>query len=382
MNDRPLAVMSSWIGLPSETFIYRHMTELLPGRTAVVVRRRADGTDAASPLLVTSEGRRHWRWMLRGGLYYLGMHRRGPTERMVEDFLVHHGTRVILSEYLNQSLVWLDLARRIGARIYAHAHGYDISMALRRPGMREQYRRLAEADGIITMSQVSRAKLADLGLDGSRVHVIPYGVDVPAAPAPRRTADRIRCLAVGRMIGKKAPLLTLAAFRRAREQEPALTLDFVGDGELFEDMRRQIAADGLAGSVTLHGSLPHARVLDLLGNVDIFLQHSRTDPETGDEEGLPVGILEAMAHTLPVVATRHAGIPEAVLEDRTGILVAEGDVDGMADAIVRLARDRALRDRMGRDARLRAHDHFSWEHEREALINLLGLGEYRDPARA
>src|SRR5690606_2027114 len=96
-------------------------------------------------------------------------------------------------------------------------------------------------------------------------------------------------------------------------------------------------------------------------------------PGTGDEEGLPVAILEAMASGLPVVSTRHAGIPEAVIEGTTGYLVDEGDTAGMAAHVVRLARDAELRRRMGHAGWQRALQSFSWPRERARLLELLGL---------
>src|SRR5690606_29444154 len=125
--------------------------------------------------------------------------------------------------------------------------------------------------------------------------------------------------------------------------------------------------------VTLHGGQPHAVVLGLMRECDIFLQHSRTDPVTGDEEGLPVAILEAMAHALPVVSTRHAGIPEAVIEGVNGLLVDEGDVDGMAQGLSTLARDAELRRRFGHAGWERARQQFTWELERTRLRSVLGL---------
>jgi glycosyltransferase involved in cell wall biosynthesis len=109
----------------------------------------------------------------------------------------------------------------------------------------------------------------------------------------------------------------------------------------------------------------------LLAESDIFLQHSRRDPATGDEEGLPVAVLEAMSHGLAIVTTRHGGIPEAIEDGATGFLVDEGDYDGMAARIVELARDPALRQELGARARARHAAEFSWEQERERMLELL-----------
>jgi glycosyltransferase involved in cell wall biosynthesis len=100
-------------------------------------------------------------------------------------------------------------------------------------------------------------------------------------------------------------------------------------------------------------------VQQYLGETDIFIQHSRVDPATGDEERLPVAILEAMAHSLPVVSTHHAGIPGAVVDGVTGYLVPEGDSVGMAERIVELARNSKRRVQMGEAGWMRAKESFS-----------------------
>jgi glycosyltransferase involved in cell wall biosynthesis len=123
--------------------------------------------------------------------------------------------------------------------------------------------------------------------------------------------------------------------------------------------------------VTLHGWQPTAAIQACCGDSDVFVQHSILDPETGDEEGLPVAVLEAMAAGLPVVATRHGGIPEAVVAETTGALVGEGDVTEMAAQVVRLAADPDLRSRFGRAAWQRVREHYTWEAERRALLEIM-----------
>jgi glycosyltransferase involved in cell wall biosynthesis len=106
---------------------------------------------------------------------------------------------------------------------------------------------------------------------------------------------------------------------------------------------------------------------------DIFLQHSMTDFDSGDEEGLPVAILEAMADALPIVSTKHAGIPEAVEEGRTGFLVEEGDSTEMAQRIISLAKDPENRIQFGYSGWEKAKEQFSWERERKELCELMNL---------
>lgn len=380
VEEYPLAVITPALGVRSETFIHRHMTGLLPGRTAIVAARTAfpvQDTNVQSSVLVFDKSKRSFNWMFHSFCYLLGLEKFSPIQALLARYLRRRGVEVILSEYLDKSLRWLDLARAMGIRFYAHAHGYDVSQSLLDPFMRRSYLRLEVADGIITVSEYSKRKLVELGLTADKIHVIPCGVEVPELlPDHNHRRDEIRCLAAGRMVAKKAPGLLIEAFRQALRMNSRLRLDYIGDGELFNEAGALVRQHGLEDKITLHGNRAHDVVLGLMSTADIFLQHSRTDPATGDEEGLPVAILEAMAQGLPVVATRHAGIPEAVIDGATGYLVNSGDVAGMATAIARLANQPELRMRLGEAGWRRASLHFSWQRERLALLELLNLSRY------
>jgi glycosyltransferase involved in cell wall biosynthesis len=369
-----LGVLAPSIGALSETFIGRHMRELLPGGTVTVAETVDRQWTVDGPVLILQ--RRcdvgSWQQPIARLARRLGY----PSQdrfALVRKFLQGHKLKVILSEYLDWSLPWLEVAQDLKLRFFVHAHGYDISEKLRDPKIRSKYLRYNQACGVVTMSQASRDKLLGLGLDRDKVHVIPYGVNVPAQPPKRNDRKTIRCLAVGRMAPKKAPLLTLEAFRRASETCPNLRLDYVGSGALYPAAQQFVRAFNLDDQVSLHGERPNQFVQLLMRGADIFLQHSMTDPVTGDEEGMPVAILEAMANGLPVVSTRHAGIPEAVEDGASGYLGAEGDSVGMAERLCILAQDSDARRRMGEAGWVRAKEHFSWHQERTSLLRLLGL---------
>lgn len=223
------------------------------------------------------------------------------------------------------------------------------------------------------MNQPSRQRLIELGIPAEKIHVIPYGINVPSEACQHPPQDMVKCLAVGRMVGKKAPILTLDAFRRASEDYPNLHLDYVGTGSLLPAVRQYLLAFNLADKVTLHKGQPNTVVQQLMQEADIFLQHSMTDFDTGNEEGLPVAILEAMGFALPIISTRHAGIPEAVEESQTGFLVEEGDSQAMAQSIIELAKEKEKRVQFGHSGWEKARNQFSWEKEKRDLCHLMGL---------
>lgn len=360
MTGGQLAILAPTIGSLSETFILRHMRDLLPGQTVVISGvEEGAGLEESVPRLLVGRG------------YAAG------RDADLTQFLRKHHVGVVMGEYLTWSHQWLEAVRSAGSRYFVHAHGYDVSLALRNPEWRSRYADYDGADGLITVTDATRRRLIELGLRGERIHVVPCGVDVPQELPVRSEGEFVRCVAVGRLVGKKAPLTTLEAFRLAAQRCDRLRLDMIGDGPLFPAAEQYVSQMNLGDRVRLLGPQPHAAVVRALGEADIFVQHSLTDPVTGDEEGLPVSILEAMAHGLPVVSTRHAGIPEAVLDGITGLLVDEGDAAAMAEHLVTLGTDARARAQLGAAGWRRAGETFSWERERALLSQLLGLESLR-----
>jgi colanic acid/amylovoran biosynthesis glycosyltransferase len=372
----PLAILLPAIGALSESFLRRHAQLLLPGKTVVIAEQQLTHWDVEAPKLILDQRwptYRSIRQRIRGKL---GLRDAAPSwsdRRAAASFLTAHNVHVIMCEYLDYSCRWLPVAQELGIRFFAHGHGLDVSARLREHYWRQRYLELNAGGGIIAASDASGQRLISHGIEPAKVHVIPCGVDVPPTAVPHTSSDTVRCLVVGRMVAKKGPLLTLEAFKRAFVLQNNLRLDYVGSGPLLGAVEEFVAANGLSLCVTLHREKPNDVVHALMKQADIFVQHSLTDPATGDEEGLPVAILEAMAHALPVVATHHAGIPEAVIDQETGFLVAEGDVETMGARIVELARSETARAQLGRGGWERAREKFSWEQERRELLALLQL---------
>ena len=144
----------------------------------------------------------------------------------------------------------------------------------------------------------------------------------------------------------------------------------VGDGPLLAAARLLVMELGLNHSVRFLGVCSQTRVAELMREVRLFVQHSIVAPD-GDSEGSPVAVMEAQLSGLPVVATRHAGIPEVVVEEETGLLVNEGDERAMADAMARLALDPCLAARLGECGRRRVQELFTIKHHLEEVTTLL-----------
>ncbi len=361
----PLAIFTPRIGAYSETFIHKHIERLLPGQTVVLSHaiRKVKFWKTSCPILIFNELSLPW----------FGKRRKAVAlSQAIRQFLIFHSVEVMMGEFLDVSLPIFEIVRDLGIPFYVHSHGYDMSERLEDPMWRKAYLAYNGAAGIITVSEFSRNRLIDIGLEPGLIKVVPYGIDVSDSYC-ERTSEIVHCLAVGRMVPKKAPLITIRAFEKASRECPNLHLDFIGDGILFSAVEDYVEKNQLSDKITLHGSHPNDFVLDMMKRAQMFLQHSVTDPQTGNEEGLPVAILEAMANGLPVVTSKHAGIPEAVVSGVNGYLVNEGDENSMAHCIIDLYNDSAMREKLGRNSWLRAKENFSWEAERRQLIEIMNL---------
>lgn len=255
-------------------------------------------------------------------------------------------------------------AAAAGAPLVVTLHGHDVTRQPSTPGLlgvryrrnlRDVFRRAAV---IIAVSSRIRDRALALGADPAKVRVHHTGIPLPPRPAPRPA--RWDVAFVGRLVEKKGVADLLEALRRT----PASAV-VIGDGPLAEQLRARAA--GL--DVTFTGSLPPEEVATHLAASRLLAAPSRTARD-GDEEGLPTTILEAAAMGLPVVATRHSGIPEAVRDGETGLLADEGDVAGLAAHLSTLLKDDDLRTRMGAAGRAHVEQHFDLAKQSARLEDL------------
>jgi colanic acid/amylovoran biosynthesis glycosyltransferase len=279
--------------------------------------------------------------------------------------------QAVLIEFGHVGVQAMDACRRLDLPMTVHFHGYDVYARgmLDRYGAR--YEQLFEqAVALIAPSRAMREPLLALGALAEKVHYVPCGVDPHRfrAGAPDQAPPTF--LAVGRFVEKKAPQLTIAAFASVWRRHPEARLRMIGDGRLrgaCEDLAEGL---GMGESVVFLGTQPHDVIADEMRRARAFVQHSLVASD-GNSEATPQSILEACASELPVVSTRHAGIPEAILEGETGFLVDERDVEGMARHMERLVVDPALAAELGRAGRRRVEEHFSMDSAIASLWDVI-----------
>jgi glycosyltransferase involved in cell wall biosynthesis len=341
----------------SETFIRNH-AERLPGRVRMLhsgwfpTRREDDSRLLRLPLELVFRARR----VVPAAITTANSHLMDNT---LSRYLRKNSVDVVLAEYGLTGAAVMNACRKARVPLVVHFHGFD---AYHHPTLKSygaQYVRMFEmASAIVAVSRDMQQQLIALGAPQEKVHYCPYGVDVELFEGANPATSSPTFVATGRFVNKKAPYLTLLAFRTVVSRIPEAKLIFFGDGPLLDACNQLAKTLDLCDAVEFRGPRPNREVAETLRFSRAFVQHSIRAMD-GDSEGTPVAILEAGAAGLPVVATRHAGIKDVVIERETGFLVDEGDIGTMADHMIHLAQSPWVAATMGQRAQKHIADNFS-----------------------
>jgi colanic acid/amylovoran biosynthesis glycosyltransferase len=269
----------------------------------------------------------------------------------------------------------LPVAEALAVPMVTTLHGYDVSMSTRAlllsgsPSWVNYVlhrRELARRGALfVCVSEHVRRRALELGFPTERTEVHYIGVDTERF-APTGEVSEQLVLHVARLVEKKGTRHAIAAFQAVARAVPAARLVIIGDGPLRTSLQRQAVTLGIGDRVDFVGSMPREEVRRYLARSAVFCLPSVT-AATGDAEGLPISIIEAMATGVPVVATRHAGAPEAVTDGQSGYIVDEADDGALAARLIALLQDSELRRRLGVAARLRAIADFDLRKNTEKL---------------
>jgi colanic acid/amylovoran biosynthesis glycosyltransferase len=227
---------------------------------------------------------------------------------------------------------------------------------------------LREASFVVVVSDFGASWLQrGFPESADKIHRVYNGLDLSVfkhATLEAVGAEPVRLLSIGRLIEKKGFKFLIEACRLLRSSGFSFVCQIVGEGPEHDHLQEAIQMSQLSDTVRLRGALPQTELVELLSQSSVFVFPAVHD-SAGDTDNLPTVLIEAMASSLPIVATRIAGIPEIVQHNENGILVPEKDPAQLADAIRFMAGDQALRKRFGGASRQIAEEKF-------ALINTIG----------
>lgn len=287
-------------------------------------------------------------------------------------FLKKEKPKAILAEYGVTGVKVLKACKATQTPLIVHFHGFDASEAKTLEIYKQQYQEMfAYAKAICVVSHDMLQALLNLGAEKNKIHLIPYGVDLDKFQGATPATNEKIIIAIGRFTLKKAPHLSLKAFKLVLEKEPQSKLIMIGTGEMWEECKSLAKELNVAHAVDFLGVKTPDEIVPYLQKARLFIQHSMVNPINGDSEGTPNSILEASAAGLPIVSTYHAGIKDAVEHEKTGFLVEEGDYTKMADYICQLLEDPSLANEMGKNAREKMEKEYSMSLQIEKLKKLL-----------
>lgn len=276
---------------------------------------------------------------------------------------------VVLANYGLAGAHLMPICRDLGIPLLVIFHGHDATDKKLLRSYESKYRQLFGYAIIITVSQEMKSRLVAMGADANKVEVVSCGVDVLKFK-PIQTKKENLFLAVGRFVAKKGPLNTIKAFYQVWKKNPEAKLMMIGKKSgLQEECEELVAEFGMQEAVIFPGILKQEEISDLMHRALAFVQHSVTAPN-GDMEGTPVSILEASASALPVVSTLHGGIKDAIVHEKTGFLVKEGDIDGMAKYMSKLLADHKLAEALGKAGRQHITENYAQDTQIRKLFNL------------
>ncbi len=352
-DSRPhvVSVCGTWLK-PEMQSIYRQICGLNQVRSTVYIQwLENDGMFPYQPLvkLTKLHHRPKGNFLLR--FYYKYIVRQWPPPVEINKFtgpchpwdmverLRLDQPQLVHAYYGHKAITYLGMLKDWGGPWVVSFHGVDAAKDTDNPEHLSQLRRVfAGAELVMARSQSLLTRLETLGCPNEKLRLnrtpIPLSHLTPRvrqAPAD----GRWRLVQACRLIAKKGLLTAIAAMRQVVQRYPLAKFIICGTGPQYDRLTDAIQEHGLQANVELRGWLSQEDLIAEYQSAHVFLHPSELTAES-DQEGIPNSMLEAMATGLPVVATRHGGIPEAVTDGETGLLVAERSPDELATAICHL----------------------------------------------
>ena len=216
-------------------------------------------------------------------------------------------------------------------------HGADVMVDLDKPAYRAATQQMLEAVRLVLVRSESLGRaLINLGCPAGKIRLQHTGIpvdEIPFRPREWPANGAWKFVQACRLIDKKGLRVSLRAFAKFIASHPRSTFTIAGEGPLRNELGQLAAELGVADKVFFPGFISQTQLRELFYQSHIFLHPSEVGGD-GNQEGVPNSMLEAMASGLPVFATEHGGIPEAIENGRSGILVRERDEEALALALL------------------------------------------------
>ncbi|HET7228289.1 MAG TPA: glycosyltransferase [Chthoniobacterales bacterium] len=273
--------------------------------------------------------------------------------REIERALTQSDAQLLHIYFGHIAVLLRPLIRHWPKRTVVSFHGADVLVDMQKAAYRRGTEEmLSLVPRVLVRSESLRQALIGLGCAPGKIEIQRAGIPLNQFPFRERSVPdngEWRLLQAGRLIEKKGLKTALRAFAKFRDEFPSAKFLIAGEGPQFAELQSLTRELQIEPSVDFAGFVSQEKLRSLFYASHLFLHPSETGLD-GNQEGVPNSMLEAMSTGLPVFATRHGGIPEAVEHNTGGILVEEGNYESLADALIDCAKDSARLAAMGRAA--------------------------------
>lgn len=340
---------------PEMLHIYRQITALRQWHPVVICQKRENAERfPCADVIVMRKPRSHalrriWQKQVCGGPVTIYR----SEARKLRELLQRIDARVLHVYFGHIGVHLLPLLEIADQPVIVSFHGADAQVGLeKRAHLLATQRMFGRATLVLARSESLGRRLAAIGCPPEKLRLhrtgIPAG-EIPFHPRSAPADGAWRCVQACRLIPKKGLATALAAFASFAQHYPHSSFTIAGEGPQLRQLERTASALGIRERVIFAGFLSQEKLRALYAESHLFLHPSELAPD-GDQEGIPNSMLEAMASGLPVVATRHGGIPEAVEHGVSGLLVGERDSEALTGALLEMASSGAGYARISRAA--------------------------------
>lgn len=349
--------------------VHRHVHALKSFRPIVITQKLRGSWPGETPYIVKRSPQREigrWAERLTGAPWQAS----GGEARQITNLMTRENAALLHIFFGSSAIHLLPVIRNSPVPVVVSFHGSDVAGAMTGLSYRKA---LAEMFARVVLVPCRSQHLADqvrsLGCPEDKIRVmravLPPIIKRQITPPTNGAWSVVQA---GRMVPKKGMVTSLRAFAKFHHHFPNATFTIAGEGPLKETLIEHVTELGLTDSVEFCGFLSQEELAGKFEKTHLYLHPSET--VEGDVEGVPNALLEAMAHGIPSVATWHGGIPEAVEDNKSGLLCEERQPDQLAESLLRLARDPALYAKISEGAAQRIAETFSPEPQSKQIESL------------
>jgi colanic acid/amylovoran biosynthesis glycosyltransferase len=324
---------------PEMLHIYRQITSLQRVSPIVIAQKREEAERypfdrvTVVPKPAMHFARRFWFKQVRGAPWQIS---KGEVKTL-EGVLDEAGAHLLHIYFGHIAVHLLPLIRAWRNPSVVSFHGADVMVDLEKPAYRSATKEMLEAVRFVLVRSESLGRaLVEIGCAPEKIRIQRTGIpveDIPFRERIRPDDGDWKFVQACRLIEKKGLKTSLLAFAEFNARYPLSTFTIAGEGPLREQLELLAQKLGVAPRVKFTGFVSQTELRELFYRSHFFL-HPSEQAADGNQEGVPNSMLEAMASGLPVFATEHGGIPEAIENGKSGILVKESDHDALAEALL------------------------------------------------